>query len=194
MNPLFDHDLGGLERRLGYLIAGERQVPADVVRTVRVGLVAAWLRRLLDVHHGRYRLIFDVNQLGGVCGLGLRLRDHDRHDLALIAGFALRDGEVFGHVLLDGNKDRQRGESAGKLPLEIARGVDGRHSIGLRRCGDVDLLDQGVRVGTAHKRDVGNPYAREVIGEVPMAGDQTGIFTSLDPGANQLGDGHLLTP
>ena len=81
--------------------------------------------------------------------------------------------------------DGQRPQLVG----ELLAGEDRDDPVDRLRTGRVDALDSGVRVGTAHQDHVQQTDELDIVDEVPVAGYQSRVLSSLDAGSEYLG-GH----
>ena len=105
------------------------------------------------------RLVLDLDELGGILGLGAGLRDHDRDRLTRVADLVLGQDRV-GHggeqrVLDPG--DRERPGATG----DVERGQ--RSEQARRPGGRGHRDDVGARVGAADERGVRHPRQLEVV-------------------------------
>ena len=153
----------GLVRRADLELALKAEVVAEgSMNHRRLGI-----ERGLRIGDGEQRLIIDLDQLGGVLGLGARARDGSADGFALPAGTVDGDGRL-----------RRRFEA-----LQVRKHADpGRHHFGqfgagdhgddagclLRRVG-LDRGDFGVSMRRAHKGDVRHARQRNVADILPAA-------------------------
>ena len=191
-NSLLDHHVGISEGRVG--VGAVRQVPGQVVGQGLVGLGAAGLQGLLQVHHRRQGLVVHRDQRGGVGRAVLGLCDHHGHRLTLEADLLLGEREPVGHRLLlrhKGRRDRHRARDHLLDVLGHVDGQDARRRTGGRR---VDRLDSRVGMRAADERHVGGPGPHEVVCVSTLAADQARVLATVDLGPDHRRDGHLVTP
>ena len=147
------------------------------------------LERLLYVENRGKRLIVDVQPLGRVLGSGPAGGDHDRDRLTDVAD-GVGGKRVHRRVFLFGDEaDRDR-ERRLEIGHEVLAGPDGEHPTCLRGARGVDPGDTRMSLGAANDVEMGDGRLGQVLDKTSRAGDQLGVFATLDRGANQLGDRH----
>ena len=167
----------------GLRLGGVADLPAKrhVVRRDLVDLRRALLSGPLGGGHRRQRLPVHRNQIGGVVGGVLALRDHHRDRIAHVAGGLAGQRRV--------RRDLQLGQepAAGQRvdPGHVLAGEDGDHARMRLGLGDVDAADLRVGVRAPHERGIGHAGQLEVVGVVALAGDEAGVLAPLDARAEQ---------
>ena len=149
--------------------------------------------RLLEVDRGRQLLVVDVDQLGGVAGLGRGPRDDHGDGLAGEGDPVGGQRRVRRRDLVGGDRP---GVDAGALAVaEVGAGEHGDDVGGRRRGAGVDVGDPRVGEGAAHHREVQHPGGLEVVGPAGASGDQALVLLAAallaDLGGRAvLGGGH----
>ena len=146
--------LGRGEGGVGRILVAEHQPEADIaLRAILVDLDGAVLGGVLEVDHGRERLVVDLDQLGGVARLRERLGHHESDAVAdeahlvgdehgLERAVALGGAEILRHQV--------GGEGAELLRQGVGAGEHAEHARRGLRLRDVDALDAGMGVRREH--------------------------------------------
>ena len=187
--------------------AGDDVAPADDVRRPRDGGVggglvprgknvgdivgglvpdprAARRGRRRGVRHRRQGVIVHVHALGGVLGLGQRLRDHHRHRVAdiahaILAETLVRRGEHGGAVRPGALEHHLHGAEA--VLGEIGAGENGDHARHRARGGRLDGPDPGMGMRRAHDDQVRLAGQVDVVVEAALTLQQPRIVEAPDP-------------
>ncbi len=162
-----------------------------------VDLGRALLPRLRGIRHGVEDLVVDLDHLGGVTRLALRLRDHHRHLVADIAHRVAGDRGVRAglHRLAVLGMDEPAADQVADRALvevvarghelpEVLAGVDRHHARGRLRGRDVDRPDPRMGVRRAHEDRVQLAGPVYVVGVVALACDEPAILHPRDAGAD----------
>ena len=201
---LLDRDVGLGERRVGRgLVArlpGEDVVIVLALAVGAVGLVLEILadhrrvrrHRLERIDIDRQRLVFDLDQIGGI-GRGVAVLGDDEGDF-LVLEQHLAVGQHHLHVA---GERRHPGEIDGFQRL----GGEHRDDAGHRRgFGRVDLLDAGVGVRRAVEVAVEHARQFQVVDVIALALDEADVLDALSPAAHAFelfgafggGGGHVV--
>ena len=186
--PLMDDvDLDGmggrLERFIGLGGIAEAIEAHGIARGALPDLRRVGLQRILDLADRRQRIVFDLDQLGGVLGLAAAL-GHDRHHaLAQEAHDLMGQRAARRHVGLLAvgiGEHRGQGEVTAAFLFHVGPGEDVDHAGRLAGGLGVDLHDPGMGVRRAHQHHVALPGARQIVGESAGAGQKPIVFDALD--------------
>ncbi len=162
----------------GFGIA-EVEIEHEVAGSALMDLRRALGQRGLGIGHGRQ--LFDVEHHGfrGVLGLHGRLRHHHGHDLAgethLVLGQrpARRRLHRRAVTLRDVERTHQRTEA--RL-IEIGGRQDREHARHLFGLGQIDALEEAVRVAAAHHHRIGLARQIDVVGVAALAAQKGRIL------------------
>ena len=173
--------LGLGEGGVGRLLVAHHQRERDVVGRLVPHQRRAGLDRILDGDDRRQRLVLDLEQLGGVARLRLRLGDDERHAVADRAHLADREDRTQRAIALrPAHVLRHVGHEAAELVgLHVGACEHGEHALGRLGLGGIDALDAGMRVRRHDLDAVAQVRQLDVVDIAPAAGDETLI---LDPG------------
>ncbi len=178
------------ERRLHRRLVAVAPVVADVVRHLVVHGRADRGRRL-DVDDRRQLFVVDLDQLGRVLGLQIRL-GHDQRDLvADVAHLALRQHRMAGllHRRAVLAVDQPAAGQAADLGVgQVGASEDVQHAGRLQRRVELDGADARMRVRRAQEDGVGLAVQRHVVGVLAVAGEKALVFAP----AQALADGARL--
>ena len=158
----------------------------------------ARLQRGHHIYHCRQHFVVHLDQLGGVPGLVVGLRDHHRDLVADVADLALRHAGVrrlFHRLGVDVGDQPAAGQAADLGRGEILAGEYRHHPRRLQRLVLFDRLDFRVRVRRAHEAGVALVRQGHVVGVSAGAGEKTVILLALDrhaDGIHVTHDGPLL--
>ncbi len=178
--------LPGVEDPQGGLVAAEVGMGEDLV-----------LQGVLDADDGRQLVVVDVDQLGGVAGLGRAAGDDDGHDLAGEGDPVGRHRRVGGGLLV--GRDGPRVDADAELVTEVLAGQHG-DDVG-RGLGRLDVHRGDGRVGerAAHHGQVQHPREGDVVGPAGATRDQALVLLAAavlaDLGCGTvLGGSHACAP
>ncbi len=158
-----DHVIGVCERSVE--VAPVEQAGPDGVRAGLLMQDDLVLQGLLAVEDVGQRLVFHLDELGGVaCELACT-RDHCRDGIADMAHTADRERIVL-DVRPGGRGELEEGIGEDRDLVARQRSID---PVQLERLGDVDRLDPGVGVRRANEVDVAHLVALDVVEEDPLA-------------------------
>ena len=146
--------------------------------------------RRLDVRHRRERLVVDVDQLGGVLRGRAALGDDHRHPVAGEPRLVGRERQVLDHRDVVGHGPEAR-QPAGPCVGEVGPRERCHDSGRLARGRDVDVLQDGVRIGAAHDVGVHHPGRGEVVDVAALAVEQARVLLAENGGADC---GHTSAP
>jgi hypothetical protein len=182
------------ERRIGRRFVAERP---DVAGIVGRGLMNRARRSgFRGIGDGGKNLVVDFDQLGRVARLRGALGDHHGNPLADVAHLALcerREGRLLHRLAVHIGDQPAAGQAADFRRRKVGAGVDGEDPVGRARFLGGNLSDGGVRVRRAQERGVRLARQRDVVGELPGAGEEAVVFLALDARADQRGV-HSLPP
>ena len=173
--------LGAGEGGVGRILVAHHQRECDVVGCLVPDRGRAGFHRILDGNDRRQRLVFDLDQFGGISGLQQCLGDDESDTVAHrahLVGFenrarrtkALRPAHVFGH------RRRQRTQLVG---LHVRSGQHREYAVGGFGLRGIDAFDARMGVRRHHHDAVRLVWQLDVVDIAAAAGDEAGI---LDPG------------
>ncbi len=182
-----DHHVGLRPRRLVVpLLLGH--IRCDIRAHVLVHQRHPGLQGLLELHHGRQRLVVDVDVLqrvlGHVAGHG-----HDQcHRLADMAHLAVGQRDLRPLVENHPLDRRRRHQQRPRLPVvaQILGREDRDHALALEHPRRVDAEDAGMRVRAAQEGDMRHLRQLDVVDELGPAGQEARVFIALDAFAKGL--------
>ena len=178
-----DHLGRRLDRLVGLRLLAALDIVRDVVRALVPDRRRAGLHRVLGQRDRRNRLVVDLDQFGGILGLGQRLGDHHRHRIADIphaVGHQRRPlrrehraavGPLARHVGLG---------HAEPVRLDVVAGIDGHHARCRFRRVDIDRPDLRVGMRRADEDGVGLARQVHVVDEAPLPAQQARILEPQD--------------
>ena len=188
--------LGGREGGIDLGLVAEVPLVDGVVGRLGVDLRLTGILRGRHVDGGRQHLVVDGDLLGRVLGLRQRLGDDDCNVIADVAHLALGQRgmrtRLHGRAVL--GVDHPAADQAADLVLgDVLAGEDGETAGRGQRGARVDLLEGCVRVRRAHEIGPGLAGAIDVVGVLPLAGDEPLVFLALY-GRPHAGVGHGVPP
>ncbi len=168
---------GGFGRReiAAVVVPVEHDVPGDVVEQLR----RAGLDRRARVDHGRQRLIFDLDRLGGVAGLMQLLGHHERHRLSRMANLADREHRprrVVARGAVTVRQRRDAGHVAKTVGRHILAGEQEQHARHAAGPCCVQACDPRVRRRRAKHMGMHHARQNDIVGIAAPAGDEPKIF------------------
>ena len=153
------------------------------------------------IDHRAQRFVIHLHGLGGVFGLLQGLGNHHRHLVAHVAGTAQGQHRV--RRLLHGGTvgvvDQPAAGQAAHLALEVLANENFHHAGHGVGAGQVNALDQRMRVRAAHKHRIGLGGKRDVVGVLTGPGEEAVVFLTAHSLANmrqfrKIGCTHDVSP
>jgi hypothetical protein len=180
--------LRGLRIVAARLAHVRRHIARDVVvHARRIGRES-----VLEVYHGRKRLVVDRDRGRRVFREITALGDDERHRLARVAHLVLGERHLRALVEERALDRRRRHQQWPGLPVvaEVLRGIHGEHAFVLARPRYVDAADARMRVRAAHECGVQHSRKLDVVDEKRAARKEARVFIPGNRGAEVPG-GHL---
>ena len=167
----------------GTIDVADRHLPIELdIRSPLVVQQRLRLEGILDRHHGRERLVFDVDELGSVLSDVAIDGGHDGDRLANVAHLVRGDREHGRNLEAKVDRDRERSRELERLNAGEHRDNTGQ----FLRTARVDGPHQRVCMWAPNDRQVKRALRLDVVGELTAAGQEPKILLAPDAPSDPL--------